>query len=53
MFNKILLGLDDSESGQLAISFTTALARERSASVHVFHVNRFVMGGRGHKIATK
>ena len=47
MFQRILLALDSGDSGSIATSFTVALARNRDATVHVVHVNEFLVGGRG------
>ncbi len=45
---RILLALDSTESGQLAIAYAGALAADRHASVHIVHVNRF--SGSGQKM---
>lgn len=47
MFSRILVATDGTESGDAALSFTTALAREHSATVRVAHVNELLVGGRG------
>jgi nucleotide-binding universal stress UspA family protein len=47
MFQRLLVAIDDSLSSPVAISYTCALARTAGASVHVLHVNRFLIGGRG------
>jgi len=47
MFNRIVVATDGTESGEAAVSFTTALAREHSAIVRVVHVNELLVGGRG------
>jgi len=47
MFERILLALDDSPAGELAIAFAGALARRTGASVHVVHVNERLVGGNG------
>jgi nucleotide-binding universal stress UspA family protein len=47
MFNRILVTTEGNESGDAAISFTTALAREHNATVRVVHVNELLVGGRG------
>ncbi len=47
MFDRILLALDDSPSGEVAALFSGALARRTGASVHVFHVNERLVGGNG------
>jgi nucleotide-binding universal stress UspA family protein len=45
MMRRILLALDSTESGQLAVAYAGALAAEVDASVHVIHVNRYAGGG--------
>jgi nucleotide-binding universal stress UspA family protein len=47
MFTRILLGLDASPSGEVAVDFATALARGCGAAVHVLFVNEKLVGGRG------
>ncbi len=47
MFQRILLALDAGDAGSIATSFTVALARNCDATVHVVHVNEFLVGGRG------
>ena len=47
MFKRILLALDSSESGQVAISFTIALATSCHAEVRIVHVNQAELDGRG------
>jgi nucleotide-binding universal stress UspA family protein len=47
MFTRILLALDGTESGDVAVSFATALARQFGSSVRVVHVNELLVGGRG------
>lgn len=47
MFQRILLALDAGDAGTVATSFTVALARRCEASVHVVHVNEYLLGGRG------
>jgi nucleotide-binding universal stress UspA family protein len=47
MFGRFLLAIDDTSAGEVGISFATALARQHGASVHVFHANEFILGGRG------
>lgn len=51
MLNRILLGLDSSDSGQIALSFAMALAGP-AAAVRVVHVNEFQLGGRGLTVET-
>jgi nucleotide-binding universal stress UspA family protein len=50
MFNSILLAIDDSPSVPAAVSFAIAMANDSGASVHVVHVNEFLVGGRGHTV---
>lgn len=46
MFDRILLALEDSPSGEMAALFAGALARRTGASVHVLHVDdRLVVDG--------
>ena len=47
MFTRILLAVDGTESGDVAVSFTSALARQFDAQVRVVHVNELLVGGRG------
>ena len=47
MFNRILLALDDSPAGEMALLFSGALARRTGASVHVLHVNERMVAGNG------
>ena len=51
MLNRILLALDSSDSGQVALSFAIALAGPEAA-VRVVHVNEFQLGGRGLTVET-
>jgi len=53
MFTRILLAIDDSASSEAAISFGTAMASQSSASVHVVHVNEYLVGGRGLTVETQ
>jgi nucleotide-binding universal stress UspA family protein len=53
MFNRILLAIDDSPSGPAAVSFAIAMANNSHASVHVVHMNEFVVGGRGQTVQTR
>ena len=46
MFNRIVVATDGSESGEAAVSFTTALA-QHGATARVVHVNELLVGGRG------
>ncbi len=47
MFKRILLALDSSESGQVAISFTIALAASCRAEVRIVHVSQGELDHRG------
>jgi nucleotide-binding universal stress UspA family protein len=47
MFSRIVVATDGTESGEAAVSFTTALAQEHRAIVRVVHVNELLVGGRG------
>ena len=51
MLNRILLALDSSDSGQVAISFTIALAGS-DTEVRILHINELLMGGRGMTVET-
>ncbi len=53
MFKRFLLAIDGTAAGELGVSFATALARQHDASVHVFHVNEFIFGGRGVTMETQ
>ncbi len=52
MFQRFLLAIDETTAGELGVSFATALARQHGASVHVFHANEYIFGGRGVTIET-
>jgi len=47
MFRHLLVAIDRSSSTPVTLSYVTALARQDDASVHVLHVNRYLVGGRG------
>jgi nucleotide-binding universal stress UspA family protein len=47
MFERLLVAIDDTAASEVGISFATALAHRYGASVHVFHVNELLVGGRG------
>ncbi|HEY3843849.1 MAG TPA: universal stress protein [Acidimicrobiales bacterium] len=53
MFDRILLALDNAESGDTAVSFTSALARRLDSEVRVVHVNELLVGGRGYAAETE
>jgi len=51
MLKRILLALDSSDSGPVAVSFTIALA-SRATEVRALHINEFLVGGRGLTLET-
>jgi nucleotide-binding universal stress UspA family protein len=53
MFTRILLAIDGTESGEVAVSFTSGLARQFDAQVRVVHVNELLVGGRGFAAETE
>jgi nucleotide-binding universal stress UspA family protein len=53
MFTRILLAVDGTDSGDVAVSFTSALARQFDAEVRVVHVNELLVGGRGFAAETE
>ncbi len=53
MFEHFLLAIDDTSAAEVGISFATALAHRNQASVHVFHANEFLVGGRGVTVETR
>jgi nucleotide-binding universal stress UspA family protein len=53
MFTRILLAIDGTESGEVAVSFTAGLARQFDAQVRVVHVNELLVGGRGFAAETE
>ena len=52
MFERMLLAIDETPAGEVAVSFATALAHENGASVHVVHANIVLLGGRGVTVET-
>jgi nucleotide-binding universal stress UspA family protein len=52
MFERLLLAVDGSPSSEVAISFAASLAEPGAGSVHVVHVNEYVVGGRGVTLST-
>jgi nucleotide-binding universal stress UspA family protein len=52
MFHQLLLAIDDSPAAPVSVSFAIAKAREHSSSVHVVHVNQYLVGGRGFTVLT-
>jgi nucleotide-binding universal stress UspA family protein len=53
MFEQILLAIDDSPASEVAIAFAGALAARHHSSVHVFHVNEYVVSGRDVTLHTR
>jgi nucleotide-binding universal stress UspA family protein len=53
MFERILLAIDNSPSSEVTIAFASAFAKHSSAKIHVFHVNEFLVNGRGLTLETK
>jgi nucleotide-binding universal stress UspA family protein len=53
MFQRFLLAIDASPSGEVAVDFATALAKRCGSSVHVLHVNEYLVGGRGIPLLTR
>jgi nucleotide-binding universal stress UspA family protein len=47
MFERIVLAIDQTPDGEVAVSFATALASGTGAAVHVVHANLLLLGGRG------
>lgn len=52
MFERMLVAIDDTPSSPVTVSFVTALARERTASVHLVYVNQILAPGRGRARST-
>jgi nucleotide-binding universal stress UspA family protein len=48
MFRRILLAVDGSQSGEVAVSFVGGMARHSGAVVRVLLVNELLVGGRGY-----
>ena len=53
MFTQILLALDRTDSADVALSFTSGLARDLGARVRVVHINELLVGGRGYAAETE
>ncbi len=53
MFTRIVLAIDGTESGDVAVSYTSALACQFEAEVRVVHVNELLVGGRGFAVETE
>jgi nucleotide-binding universal stress UspA family protein len=47
MFRRVLLAVDGTRSGDVAVDFASAMARDQRATVRVVHVNERIVGGRG------
>jgi nucleotide-binding universal stress UspA family protein len=47
MFQQLLLAIDDSSASEVAVVFAGAFAKRTGATVHVFHVNEYLVSGRG------
>ncbi|HUC03818.1 MAG TPA: universal stress protein [Acidimicrobiales bacterium] len=47
MFDRLLLAIDDSLGSEMATAFASAFAQRSGASVHVLHVNEYLVAGRG------
>jgi nucleotide-binding universal stress UspA family protein len=47
MFDRFLLAIDQSPASEVATAFACALAGRNGASVHVVHVNEYLVAGRG------
>jgi len=52
MFERILLAIDETPAGEVAVSFATAMARHSRGRVHVVHANLLLVGGRGVAVET-
>jgi nucleotide-binding universal stress UspA family protein len=53
MFDHILLAIDDSPASEMATVYAGALATHGRSSVHVFHVNEYLVTGRGVTLRTR
>jgi nucleotide-binding universal stress UspA family protein len=53
MFDRLLLALDDSPAGEVATLFVGAVARRTGASVHVLHINEYLVGGNNLTLRTR
>jgi len=47
MFQRLLVGIDDSEPRETTLSFAVAIARQHGSTVHLCFVNPVPVGGRG------
>jgi nucleotide-binding universal stress UspA family protein len=47
VFRRIVLALDGTASGDVAMSFAMATAADQACAVHVVHVNEYLVGGNG------
>jgi nucleotide-binding universal stress UspA family protein len=52
MFQRLILAIDGSDTGPVAISFAIAMASPRTV-VHVVHVNQYQVGTRGLTVETR
>ena len=52
MFQRLLLAIDDSDTGPVAVSFAIAMASP-GTTIHVVHVNQYQVGGRGLTVETR
>jgi nucleotide-binding universal stress UspA family protein len=52
VFNRILLALDESPAGDMALLFAGALAQRGGAAVHVLHLNERIVAGNGSTLRT-
>ena len=53
MFSRILVAVDGSDSGTVAVDFASALADDPGARVRIVHVNELIVGGRGFAYETE
>lgn len=53
MFEQILLAIDDSPASEMATAFAGAVATHGQGRVHVFHVNEYLVSGRGVTLSTR
>jgi nucleotide-binding universal stress UspA family protein len=53
MFERLLLAIDDSPASEMATLFATAFAQRSGASVHVLHVNEYLVADRDVTVLTR
>jgi nucleotide-binding universal stress UspA family protein len=53
MFTRVLLAVDNSDAGPVAVSYVSALASGGAAVVRVVHINELLVGGRGFTAETE